>query len=187
MKNAEKSEQTKELIEQNFMELLEEQPLSEISVNDIAGKSGVNRNTFYYHFKNVADLLESVMKGMLDQVIVEHPPAYESLEECLLSAIKMAKDNEKIVYHVYNSANRRIFERCLWRILDHSTSSFIDSFEFEDKTITETERQILKTFFKYECFGFVIDWINNGMSEDVTNDVKALVNFILSKNILRHQ
>ena len=40
---------TKQAIRQAFIELLNERPLDKISVKDIAERSTVNRNTFYYY------------------------------------------------------------------------------------------------------------------------------------------
>ena len=37
--------------------LLEQKPLHNIAVNDIAERCGVTRQTFYYHFEDVYDLL----------------------------------------------------------------------------------------------------------------------------------
>ena len=39
---------TKEIIAKTFTELLDEKPMSKITVKDIVERCGVNRNTFYY-------------------------------------------------------------------------------------------------------------------------------------------
>lgn len=41
---------TKQAIVNAFWELLDEKPLSKITVKDIVERCQVNRNTFYYHF-----------------------------------------------------------------------------------------------------------------------------------------
>ena len=177
----ENENKTKELIEKTFLVLLAEQNLSEISVQDITKKCGINRNTFYYHYKNIPDLLESVVRKMVDMVLAEHPPRYATLEECFGAAMKLAKDNETMVYHIYNSSNRVIFERHLWHVIDYTVSSFVESFEERDFTMTEEQAQILADFFKYECFGFAIDWINKGMPDDAINKMRVLINFMLAQ------
>ena len=37
--------------------LLEERPLDKITVRDITDRCGLTRNTFYYHFQDIYDLL----------------------------------------------------------------------------------------------------------------------------------
>ena len=41
---------TKKAIQESFLRLLMERPLSQITVKDVVADCGVNRNTFYYYF-----------------------------------------------------------------------------------------------------------------------------------------
>ena len=52
---------TKDSIRSALISLLNERPLHKISVKSIADQVGISRNTFYYHFKSVPDLLEQTM------------------------------------------------------------------------------------------------------------------------------
>ena len=63
-----KNEITKNAIENAFLMLLNERPINEIGIRDIAESCGINRNTFYYHFKNIPDLLEAVVRKMVDEI-----------------------------------------------------------------------------------------------------------------------
>lgn len=47
----------KQAIIDAFWELLEEKPLSKITVKDIVERCQINRNTFYYHFRDIPLLL----------------------------------------------------------------------------------------------------------------------------------
>lgn len=42
---------TKQAIKASFMKLLSQKPLNKISVRDIVEDCGINRNSFYYHFR----------------------------------------------------------------------------------------------------------------------------------------
>ena len=44
-------------IKNSFIKLLTELPISQITVKDIVEDCGVNRNSFYYHFQDIYDLL----------------------------------------------------------------------------------------------------------------------------------
>ncbi|MCQ2752650.1 MAG: TetR family transcriptional regulator [Bacilli bacterium] len=46
-----------ELIKQTLKELIETLPLSEITVQKICKESGIKRQTFYYHFTSIYDVL----------------------------------------------------------------------------------------------------------------------------------
>ena len=54
------SEVTKRALEQSLKNLLLKKPLNKITINDIAEDCGINRMTFYYHFKDIYDLVEDL-------------------------------------------------------------------------------------------------------------------------------
>ena len=49
---------TRQIILHTLTELMNEKPLSKITVKDIVERCGVNRNTFYYHFRDIPDAVE---------------------------------------------------------------------------------------------------------------------------------
>ena len=53
---------TKQAIRQAFIELLNERPLDKISVKDIAERSTVIRNTFYYYYADIYALVEEIFQ-----------------------------------------------------------------------------------------------------------------------------
>ncbi len=59
---------TKEIIAKTFTELLDEKPMSKITVKDIVERCGVNRNTFYYHFRDIPDVVEFILKRKWDEI-----------------------------------------------------------------------------------------------------------------------
>ena len=52
------SQITKRALAESLKKLLLEKPLDRITVSDITEDCGVSRMTFYYHFKDVYDLIE---------------------------------------------------------------------------------------------------------------------------------
>ena len=53
---------TRQIILHTLTELMNEKPLSKITVKDIVERCGVNRNTFYYHFRDIPDAVEAMVK-----------------------------------------------------------------------------------------------------------------------------
>lgn len=52
------SDITKRALEASLKKLLLQKPLDKITINDIAEDCGISRMTFYYHFKDIYDLIE---------------------------------------------------------------------------------------------------------------------------------
>ena len=65
------SQVTKRALENSLKHLLLKKPLNKITIGDITEDCGINRMTFYYHFKDIYDLVEWVCledaKKALDQ------------------------------------------------------------------------------------------------------------------------
>ena len=52
---------TKRALEASLKKLLLRKPLNKITINDITEDCGVNRMTFYYHFKDIYDLVDWIL------------------------------------------------------------------------------------------------------------------------------
>jgi AcrR family transcriptional regulator len=67
---------TRHLLQQAFFELFQEKSFSAITVQDIAERATVNRATFYAHFEDKYDLLDSIIREQFQQMVVgKLPPA----------------------------------------------------------------------------------------------------------------
>ena len=51
---------TKRALTQALVQLVQERPVSKISVKELCERADVNRSTFYAHFRNPHDLLQSI-------------------------------------------------------------------------------------------------------------------------------
>lgn len=77
---------TKQVIRQAFIELLNERPLDKISVKDIAERSTVNRNTFYYYYADIYALVEEIFQTET-QLFMEKLPACRGTRSALRSRL----------------------------------------------------------------------------------------------------
>ena len=87
--------QTKKIIKDTFWELLEEKPYNKITVQDIVDRCHVNRNTFYYHFQDIRDLVEWICTFEVDS----YANSYKSLEK---ENQKYKKEISKLEYENQN-------------------------------------------------------------------------------------
>lgn len=171
---------TEKAIKQSFMKLLNERPLNKITVKDIVEDCGINRNSFYYHFQDMPSLIENIIIGELDRIIKEYP-SIQSAEECFLVAAGFALGNKRAVLHIYESVNRDIFERYLWRICEYAVTTYINTL-FGGRKIRSEDKDIVIRFIKCECFGSIIDWLSSGMKDNIETSIHRLCE--LRKGIL---
>lgn len=163
---------TKQAIKSSFMKLLNQQPLSKISVRDIVEDCGINRNSFYYHFQDIPSLIEEIIKEDADRIIEQYPTV-NSLRECVNIMFRSALENKKAVLHIYNSANRDIYEKSMMKLCEYVVTKYLETVFGKDPE-SEKARASAIIFFKCELFGLSFEWIEKGMKEDAIEEIYSL-------------
>ena len=162
----------REAVKAAFLRLLEERPLREITVKDIVQSCGVNRNTFYYHFRDIPALLEELITDQANRIIAAQGPAL-SLADCLETAARFALERRQAVLHINQSAHRDLFELCLMdvcrRVVEDYAAAAIGSVP-----IPPEDRAVIIRFYQCECFGQVMAWLNDGMRYDIGKQFRRL-------------
>ena len=164
---------TKRAIMESFWKLLNEQPLTQISVRKIVEECGINRNSFYYHFQDIPSLIEEIVMDAANVLIQQHP-SISSIDEAVEAAFRFTLDNKKAILHICNSVNRNIYEQYLMKICEYVVTTYFDTV-FEKDVVSKSDRDILILATKCELFGLSIDWINTGMQDDAIEKLKRLL------------
>lgn len=163
---------TKQAILQTFHQMLVEMPFDKITVSALVARCGLSSNTFYYHFQDIFDLLET----LLDQKIAQFWSDGEELAdwaEDLRKVLHMLQDNPKPVYHVVNSLSRERLERYVFDVVEPRFYDFVRQ-RSQDITISEEKLQNLSCFFCYSLLGFLMKFLWGNMSADVDESVDQL-------------
>ena len=156
---------TEKAIKASAMKLLNEKPLNQITVKDIVEDCGINRNSFYYHFRDLPSLIEEMILEQAEVLIAQYP-SISSLEECLDAAVSFAMNNRRAAMHIYNSVSRDIYEQYLWQVCEHVVTVYVDSV-IPEEAISGFDREVIIDFYKCACFGQILDWQRGGMKSDI--------------------
>ena len=155
---------TKQAIMQGFWELLEQRPLSQITVKDIAGHCGINRNSFYYHFQDIPALIEEIVMAQANGIIARYP-TIDSMETCLLATLEFARENRRAMLHIYNSVNRALYEQFLWQVCESVVRAYGEA-ALRGVTLPQEDADLILRYYKCLCFGVAIEWLNSSVSQD---------------------
>lgn len=169
---------TSRAIKEAFIALLEERPLSEITIKEIASKCGINRNSFYYHYQDLPTLIEEIIKEEAESIIEKYP-SVNSMVECFDAMIEFASHRKKTIMHIFHSVNREVFERSLMDVSYYFVCSYFDTVEI-DIPMTDSDKRSCIAYYKSVCFGLVMEWLNCGMSEEFADDIRRI--FLLKKD-----
>ena len=103
---------TKKAIRSSFWKLLNQRPISQITVRDIAEDCGVNRNTFYYHFQDMMDVIEWSVRRALERIAREGLET-DSPEEAVELLIAAAAEHHAMLQKLLSSQRRARVEQIL--------------------------------------------------------------------------
>lgn len=156
---------TKNAIIQAFWQLLEEKPYNKITVKDIVDSCQINRNTFYYHFHDIPELLEQTIKKDADDIIHTHNN-FGSPIDCLAPLAQHCITYQKAILHIYRSVHREVFLTELDRICLYTVTQYIDTTTM-GLAIPPDDKKLLIRFYKCALVGILLDWLNEGMNYDL--------------------
>ena len=88
------AQRTKNAIRQSFMELLAERPFDKITIGDIAQRSEITRNAFYYYYQDIYALANAMEDEMVHAVVESLPrlTASDVVRHALVQRIVAAYD-----------------------------------------------------------------------------------------------
>ncbi len=164
---------TKRAIKESFWKLLNRQPLSQISVRAIVEDCGINRNSFYYHFRDIPSLIEEIIREAADNLIKKYP-SIASVDEAVEAAFRFTVDNKVAIRHICNSVNRDVYEQYLMRMCEYVVTTYYQTVYGQER-VNEQDRDTIILFIKCEIFGLSIDWINSGMTDDAIVKLKQIL------------
>ena len=62
------SKETKQLIAETFVELSRQKSIDKVTVKDVVEACHVSRQTFYYHFQDLTDVMEWMLRQTTEQI-----------------------------------------------------------------------------------------------------------------------
>ena len=170
------SEITKKALATSLKKLLSKKELSKIKITNITKDCGVNRQTFYYHFKDVYDLLEWIYMNEVIQSM-EGNDTYDTWQQGFLSIFEYVLENKEFVKNTYYSISRDFFLRFIYKQTTVLLMNIIDE-KSKGMKVRREDKQFMADFYKYGFVGIMQDWIESGMKEKPDNIIKKLNSII---------
>ena len=167
---------TKRALEASLKKLLVQKPLNKITINDITEDCGVNRMTFYYHFKDIYDLVDWILAEDAAKAM-EGRRGFGTWSEAYLDVLHQLQDNKTLVLNVYRSVGREQVEQYLYRLLDPILKDFADR-ECHDVTVQDADKQFVVDFYKYALVGMTLEWTRRDMKGDPKQMVERVSTMI---------
>lgn len=170
------SQMTKKSFASSLKKMLSQKPLEKIKVIDITEDCEVNRQTFYYHFKDIYDLLEWIYTNEATRAL-DGKKTYNTWQQGFTQIFDYILENKSFVLNTFNSVSREYLERYLYNETQLLLMGVVEE-KAKEMLVREKDKEFIADFYKYAFIGLLIDWIKKGMKEnpvDIINRLNKLV------------
>lgn len=171
---------TKIALGESLKKLIRTKRLEKITINDLTADCGVSRMAFYYHFKDIYDLVEWVC--MEDgKKALQDKKTYDTWQEGVSLVFDAVLENKEFITNVCRSVGRERVERYLYQFTYDIVREVVEE-KCRETGLTEKHKDSITDFYKYGFVGTMVDWIDHGMKEDYEEIVENL-SVMLNGNI----
>lgn len=166
------SNTTKIALEAALKKLLLQKPMDKITINDLTEECGISRMSFYYHFKDIYDLVEwaCVEDG---KRALQDKKTYDTWQEGLEQIFEAVMENKPFILNVYRSVSREKVESYLYQ-LTYKLIIDVVSEKSVGMELTQADKEFIADFYKYGFVGAMLEWIGQGMKADYKEIVRKI-------------
>lgn len=165
-----KQQITKGAIEASFLRLLRIKPFEKITVRDIVEDCGLTRNTFYYYYQDVYDIVDDVLRRMIDEAIASAESG-DNWEDMLDRGTETLRGNRKMVHNLFMTSKSSELTQYLAKSISRLISHYLESVS----EISESDKKLLTRFCTNAFKGMFREWIESGMEGDFSADIKRTI------------
>lgn len=166
---------TKITIVDSFKNLCISKEINKITISDITNYCKLNRNTFYYHFKDVYDLIEWILKSEITNVLTSVD--INNIEKLLNTVFDYVDDNRKFLKSVYKAFDRDNLRKLLYPYFYGTLNNIVEEYGI-DKILND---EGFKTF--------AINFYTDGIAQSIVNYIQddkinknQIINYLLTLN-----
>lgn len=165
---------TRLALEESLKRLLLKKPLDKITISDLTTDCGISRMTFYYHFRDIYDLVEwCCMEDA--RIALQGKKTSSTWSEGLLQIFDAVTENRPFILNVYRCTGREQIENYLFALTFDLLMGVVEE-KSRNAAITEEQKVFIANLYKYSFVGLMLDWIKNGMKDDyhvLVEDISA--------------
>ncbi len=171
---------TKQALEASLKRMMLKKPLAKITIRDITDDCGISRMAFYYHFKDIYDLIEWVCVEDAARAL-QGKKTCDTWQEGLLQVFEAVLENKPFVLNACRCISREQMERFLYKLTYGLIRGVVDE-KSRGVAITEADKTFIADFYKYSFVGIMLDWIKQGMNDDY-HKIAACMGLTMQGNI----
>lgn len=146
---------TKSIIAEKFALLAMQKDIDKITIKELVDACGISRQTFYYHFLDILDVIEWSTERIAEQMLTRCQNA-DNAQEALKLFISSVFEGHAIIQKLLRSQKREQIERLLIQtIRKYLTEAF--RIKLPNLQLNYSDLEATLTFYSYGIVGLLID------------------------------
>ena len=175
---------TKKAFETALTELAKEYPFNKITVKMLCDKAELSRNAFYFHYKDINDLLESIENDVVDEILslletIEKIDFPENVYVSIESLINIFDARRNTVLMLFDKNYSISFTTKVSRIYSDFNFRYFCRYHNNDKKI---KYDFFYMFLSSGFYGILRHWLEN--PELMTKDELISLTYVLIKRLM---
>lgn len=155
---------TKRLLADSLKKLMLAKPLGKISIHEITKDCGLNRQTFYYHFHDIYDLLEWLFTKEAEEVLkCKDRPL--TVREGILRILDYIRRNEAFCLCTLHSIGHSHLRKFFYDAVNHVNLLVVEECG-ADLDVPEQYMDLIAHYYTISFSALIEDWLRNGLKEE---------------------
>ncbi|WP_312693082.1 dihydroxyacetone kinase transcriptional activator DhaS [Caproiciproducens sp.] len=167
---------TKKAIAASIKELMKKRPLQKISVADIVEHCGINRQTFYYHFKDKYDLVDWIYYNEVVSAVTQNR-SIEEWNNVVLDVLNTMKNEQYFYTNALCVTGQNAFQDYFFNVTKGMIGEMLETI-LQGSQIAPDDKDFIAEFYSYGLVGIVVQWARRGMKQPPEQIVQRLTHFI---------
>ena len=177
MKESRKTRYTQMVLKDSFIELMKEKPISKISIRELCEVADVNRTTFYAHFTDQYQLLQSIEDETLSwvkEIIAgfsgkkDRDDFIDNIEE----VFKYLIENRNHIRVLMSEKGDIDFQRNLLTVIYEQCGIWLSNDLYADAAKSE----LYSVFLINGSIGLIQHWLKTGLKETANEMAEIIYN-----------
>ena len=152
------------VIREQLMKLLDSKKLNQITVTELSAACNVSRQTFYYYYQDVYDVLEDIF-SLESKALLNGFDSLQNWKFGFEEILRWMLAHRKLVMNSFTGGRNGHEEKFVGNVLRPFLQNIMNQ-AAEGYRITEEQKEFMLRVYVLIAAGLTVSWIEDGMRED---------------------
>lgn len=171
---------TKIFIRNALFQILKEKPLQAITVRELCQSAGINRGTFYTHYRDIYDLMNQIEEEMTQEFHTKMMPllsgtTHVDLIDMITEIFSLIQNNAELCLITLSPHGDKTF---LYRLVAIGKEACMKAYLRMNPACDQKVMDYFYTFISTGCIAILEQWLKEGMQVPVEELAAIVKGFI---------